>query len=352
MNIAIPRRPSSSGILPAPACASRTTVAINPAPAPRSHPARFHPRLAFFPCNYVTFVLTYPMFGSHYTLPPQPPPANSRRFSTCKTPASQPPLFSTLTKFSVSAHSKRLKLPLESALTEREPVTTFRFSTYEKQGVPPSHPVRHRSFHPLEEHHPAKKDQQHRRGRRQQARRRRPSVSRQRPPEPVNHPRHRIQPVQPPPPLRHQRTRIRHRRSEHPELQQKWDYVLHIAIQRVQRGKPQPHAQRRQNRQQQKKRQQRKRNRRPHSVIQRHTDQHRKPNGEIHQPGKDRGKRQHQPRKKNFRDHPLIFHDDVRRVLQRVVEIHPWHQRRKIEHRIRQSFRRQLRQPPEEQSEH
>src|SRR5579871_3525680 len=140
MNIAIPRRPSSSGILPAPACASRTTVAINPAPAPRSHPARFHPRLAFFPCNYVTFVLTYPMFGSHYTLPPQPPPANSRRFSTCKTPASQPPLFSTLTKFSVSAHSKRLKLPLESALTEREPVTTFRFSTYEKQGGTPLTP--------------------------------------------------------------------------------------------------------------------------------------------------------------------------------------------------------------------
>ena len=67
------------------------------------------------------------------------------------------------------------------------------------------------------------------------------------PTETLDDTRHRVQPVKPTPFSGHQRTRIGHRRGKHPKLHQERHDVADIPVQRIQGGKPQAHAESRQN---------------------------------------------------------------------------------------------------------
>ena len=98
-----------------------------------------------------------------------------------------------------------------------------------------SNSVRHRSLHPVEKEQPSKNHHRHCRAGSEQNRAGRLPPPGDGPAKTVNHSRHGVEPVQPAPLYRHQRGRIRHRRREHPELDQKWNHVPHVTIQRIQR---------------------------------------------------------------------------------------------------------------------
>src|SRR5882672_4196393 len=316
---------------------------------------RISPSWLLFTLHYLTLMLTSRVFASLSRLPLPPPPPNSFTSCTYEIARSQTLYNQPLQDTFASAENKRLKTPSESTFTGCLPDNPFSFNTYTKtgRGVPlASNPVCNRSLHPLEENQSCKKDHEDRCRGNEQAAGGSVAMAGKRPAKPVDHARHRVQSVQPTPALRNERTGIRDGRSKHPELQKERHDVTHVSIERIERGKPEPDAERRENREEKKGRKQRNMRGGAHAVIKSNADEHDEADGEVHEAGEHGRKRQYQPRKINFRDHALIFHDHVRRVLQRVIEIHPGDERSKIKDGIRQTLGRQFRQTPEKEREY
>ena len=173
----------------------------------------------------------------------------------------------------------------------------------------------------------------------------------ERPPEAVNDACHRIESVKRSPALRHQRARIRDRRSEHPELHGERDDGRHVAIQRVERGSPQPNRKGREHREDDQHRQQQHRRRRPDPERQSEHNHHDESNAEIDERGAHRRQREHQPGKVDLGNDVLVAHHDIGAAAERAGKISPGNQRGEIEDRIRQPLGRQLSQPAEENCE-
>ena len=141
------------------------------------------------------------------------------------------PLAATLMGLPVNAANKRLTgrpNPLDATLTKN-----WGEGTPNSTWASASHAIRNGGLHPIEKNQPTKNNQRHRESRCQQQQARRLPAPGNGPAETVNHSRHGVEPVQPPPAHRNERGRVRHRRSEHPELDQKWNHVPHVAVQSI-----------------------------------------------------------------------------------------------------------------------
>ena len=118
----------------------------------------------------------------------------ARRFSPPLSASS--PLFSLFSKNRQNLNPSFQSLPHSSK--KSVPTSLFQSITsalFSKTPGGASNPIRNAPFHPLEKEQPTQNHQRNRSRRRQQQRPRRLPVPRQRPPKPVNHPGHGIQPV-------------------------------------------------------------------------------------------------------------------------------------------------------------
>ena len=173
----------------------------------------------------------------------------------------------------------------------------------------------------------------------------------ERPAKTVNDAGHGIEAVDPAPTLRNERTGVGDRRSEHPELENERDNVFDVAIERIERGKPEADAKSGENGEQQKKRKQRGGRAGLHAVKQSDADKDDEADGKIHKAGENGRARKDQARKINFGNHTLILDDDVCGLLEGVIEIHPGDESGEIKNGIREAFGGKFGEASEEKSE-
>src|SRR5229473_467397 len=146
------------------------------------------------------------------------------------------------------------------------PHKSFRCNTYKNTRGGSSNPIRDGRLHAIEEKQPPDHHERDGRARSQQQQAGSLPPPGDRPPETVNHPSHRVQPVQPPPARRNDSGGIDDGTGEQPELHQERSHIPHIPVQSIQRRKPQSHTQRRKERERQQRRQPQRRQRRPDPV--------------------------------------------------------------------------------------
>src|SRR5229473_1761214 len=167
---------------------------------------------------------------------------------------------------------------LTDSPTQRQPLNPFLINHFRTlfiatAGVPPipkrepaSNPIGNGGLHAIEEKQPPDHHERDGRARSQQQQAGSLPPPGDRPPETVNHPSHRVQPVQPPPARRNDSGGIDDGTGEQPELHEERSHIPHIPVQSIQRRQPQSHAQRGKEGERQQRRQPQRRQRRPDPV--------------------------------------------------------------------------------------
>src|SRR5216683_7140703 len=194
-----------------------------------------------------------------------PPPLSSFCFLASHFSIPQPLCFDTL------ADSPTQRQPLNPFL-----INHFRTLFIATAGVPPpqknpkrepaSNPIGNGGLHAIEEKQPPDHHERDGRAGSQQQQAGSLPPPGDRPPETVNHPSHRVQPVQPPPARRNDSGGIDDGTGEQPELHEERSHIPHIPVQSIQRRQPQSHAQRGKEGERQQRRQPQRRQRRPDPV--------------------------------------------------------------------------------------
>ena len=166
-----------------------------------------------------------------------------------------------------------------------------------------------------------------------------------------DHAGHGIEAVEPAPARGNQRGRVGDGRSEHPELDEERNDVAHVAIERVERGKPQADTESGEEREGQQRGEPERGERGANAVGEREDGEDHEADGEVHEAGERGGNGKNEAREIHFGDEPLIFDDDVGGRQEGVGEVGPGNERGEIKNGIRQAVGGKLGEAAEEQSE-
>src|SRR5882672_10649447 len=171
------------------------------------------------------------------------------------------------------------------------------------------------------------------------------------PAETVNHASHGVEAVKPAPALGDQRGWIGDGRGEHPELDEEGDDVADVAIERVERGKPEADAESGEEREGQQRGEPERGERGANAVGESEDGEDHEADGEVHQAGERGGNGENQAREIHFGDEALVFDDDVGGHLEGVGEVGPGNESGEIKNGIGKAVGGQLGETAEEESE-
>src|SRR5882724_13286804 len=171
------------------------------------------------------------------------------------------------------------------------------------------------------------------------------------PAETVNDAGHGIEAVEPAPAVGDERRRVGDGRGEHPELDEEGDDVADVAIERVERGKPEADAESGEERESEQRGEPERGERGANAVGESENGEDHEADGEVHQAGKRRGNGKNEAREIHFGDEALVFDDDVGGHLEGVGEVGPGNERGEIENGIGEAVGGELGETAEEKSE-
>src|SRR6266404_6058976 len=212
-------------------------------------------------------------------------------------------------------------------------------------------PVGNGGLHPVEEKQPAEQDERDSSGGSQEKQAGSLAAAGDGPAKTVNDAGHRVEAVEPAPACGNQRGRVRDGRSEHPELHEERNDVAHVAIERVERGKPQADAESGEEREEEQRGEPERGQRGANAVSERENGQDHEADGEVYEAGERGGNGKNEAREIHFGDEALIFNDHVGGRQEGVGEVGPGNEGGEIENGIRQAVGGKLGEAAEEQSE-
>src|SRR6266404_4606608 len=212
-------------------------------------------------------------------------------------------------------------------------------------------PISHRALHPVEEKQPAEQDERDSSGGSQEKQAGSLAAAGDGPAKTVNDAGHRVEAVEPAPARGNQRGRVGDGRSEHPELHEERNDVAHVAVERVERGKPQADAESGEKRDGQQRGEPEGRERGANTVSEREEGKDHEADGEVHEAGERGGNGKNEAREIHFGDEALIFDDHVGGRQEGVGKVGPGNERGEIKNGIRQAVGGKFGEAAEEQSE-
>src|SRR6266404_3359932 len=212
-------------------------------------------------------------------------------------------------------------------------------------------PVGNGGLHAIEEEEAAEEDERDGAGGSQEEQAGSLAAAGDGPAKTVNDAGHGIEAVEPAPARGNQRGRVGDGRSEHPELHEERNDVAHVAVERVERGKPQADAESGEKRQGQQRGEPEGRERRANTVSEREDGKDHEADGEVHEAGERGGNGKNQAREIHFGDEALIFDHHVGGRQEGVGKVGPGNERGEIKDGIRQTVGGKFGEAAEEQSE-
>jgi len=206
-------------------------------------------------------------------------------------------------------------------------------------------------LHAIEEEEAAEEEDDDGGGRSCEKRAGRNAMAGQSPAEAVDDAGHGIEAVEPAPALGYERRGIGDGGSEHPELHEEGRDVFDVAIESVERSKPEADAEGSGNGEYDEKRKPESGEGGGHAVVGEKNDQDGKADGEVDETGKDGGKRKDKAGEIHFGDDALIVDDDVGGGEESAGKINPRNEGGEIKNRIRKACGWKLGEAPEEKCE-
>src|SRR6266850_7061924 len=211
-----------------------------------------------------------------------------------------------------------------------------------KKWPPVLHTIRHCALHSIKEEEPAEKDERDGGSGSEKEEAGSVAAAGDGPAETVNDAGHGIEAVEPAPAVGDERGRVGDGRGEHPELDEEGDNVADVAIERVERGKPEADAESGEKRESEKRGEPERGERGANTVGESENGEDYEADGEIHEAGKRGGNGKNQAREIHFGDEALVFDDDVGGHLEGVGEVGPGNESGEIKNGIGEAVGGQL----------